>query len=910
MKTTAKNAKTAPVKARAEENPEATPTLSTAPGGVERVADIIQQPMVAPAPKAGDKLTRGGTASGRPGQIVTAANRWRENYNPLRGLTMRRVVELLELSQRGDTAYCQWTYRKIERAYYLLSALITRCEAPLLGFDWEIKTKEDLPDGATPEMADAQAKALKEAYNRIDNLKAAVAHLHLAHFRGYAHLQKHRDADGQVYHLEPLHQWCVCRDGLDGNWFWNPDSRSSSAPLMFLGANFCIGRENLPLEDFIIVEEPRPIDEIALVNFVRANLAEKDWDGFVEIYAIPGGVVTMPPNVPQGKEHDYEEAAQRVAEGGSGAIPNGSSYKANDHPRGVDPFTPRLNRLDMELVLAATGGKLTMLAESGSGTLAGGAHQDTFDEIAGGRAATISEEFQRQFDAEILAAQFPGQPALAYWQLSAKAEVNIDGLVTNVVALSTAGKKAETAWLEEKTGYQLEDEPTPAPGAPNPNRNPNPGEGPGPDGSPAHEAAESPQTEAAEQAQPGGDDDPIDNRDAEMRRLILNGAGNPNHDEKGQFASGPELAAFHDRAIASTDPSHRVMSYRPVDEDEAGRIKTATGLEVSGHVHAVDNYALRHIHKEHGDKEREEPRGQVAVTREDIAALPETIGKADTIEHAGRTKLGRDGIRYTRKTAATTVVVEEVRTKARQLVPVSVVKFKNRATIDAGEPTPISTAEPLRPNQTIIRNSARVNDNSAPGFVAAVGEDLGHVLERLGKILEIQDDAIFSHKLKVFLADFPQLQKDVLADPAAARALQPVIEQAFLEGLKSKPMVANRGGFDESLHPRDESGKFSESDQGPSWKASAHAGDATEKAQGTDLPEDHEAAHEAHRRAESAHAAAAVHARDKGDEENGRLHENQRRHHHSMAIWHGARAQMTGQARAEKTADQREGRQQ
>ncbi len=385
---------------------------------------IVEQPMVAPAPKRGDKLTRGGQSSGRPGQIVTAANRWRENYNPLRALTIRRVVELLELGQRGDTAYLQWTYRNVERRYPTLSGLISRCEAPLLSFDWEIKIKERLPAGGetTKEnpfkaMAERQKATLTEAYDNIDNFKAAIQHLHLAEFRGYAHLQKWRDESGDVYHLEPLHQWCVCRDGLEGNWFWNPDSRSTSQPLLFLGKDFCIGGDALPIEDFIIRECPRPIDEIGIVNTVRANLCEKDWDGFIEIYAIPGGVVVMPSNVPQGKEAEYETSAKQIAEGGSGALPAGASYTPNDGPRGVDPFTPRLRHLDEQLVLAGTGGKLTMLAESGSGTLAGGAHEDAFEEIAIGRAQKICEQFQRDFDAEVLARKHPAEPVLVYFQI-------------------------------------------------------------------------------------------------------------------------------------------------------------------------------------------------------------------------------------------------------------------------------------------------------------------------------------------------------------------------------------------------------------------------------------------------------------------------------------------------------------
>ena len=399
------------------------PALMAAPGsataGTDRASAslVVEQPMTAPAPKRGDKLTRAGASSGRPGQIVTAANRWRENYNPLRNLTIRRVVDLFELAQRGDTAYLQWAFRFIERRYPTLSAVISRCEAPLLNFDWEIKIKDELPDGCTEDQAKAQQATLKEAYDRVDNLKQAIRHLHMAEFRGYAHLQKHRDESGEIYHLEPLNQWCVCRDGLEGNWFWNPDSRPTSAPLQFLGKGFCIGGDELPLEDFIIRTVERPIDEIGIINAVRAGVCEKDWDGFIEIYGLPGGVVIMPPNVPNGKEAEYEAAAQKVSEGGSGAVPNGADYKANDGPRGVDPFTPRLKHLDEQVVLAGTGGKLTMLAESGSGTLAGGAHEDTFTEIAVSRAERISERFQRDFDAEVLGREHPGQPALVYFAL-------------------------------------------------------------------------------------------------------------------------------------------------------------------------------------------------------------------------------------------------------------------------------------------------------------------------------------------------------------------------------------------------------------------------------------------------------------------------------------------------------------
>ena len=48
-------------------------------------------------------------------------------------------------------------------------------------------------------------------------------------------------------------------------------------------------------------------------------------------------------------------------------------------------------RHDSAIVLAATGGLLTMLAQSGSGTLAGGAHSDTWRDLVSGIASEVAE---------------------------------------------------------------------------------------------------------------------------------------------------------------------------------------------------------------------------------------------------------------------------------------------------------------------------------------------------------------------------------------------------------------------------------------------------------------------------------------------------------------------------------------
>ena len=42
--------------------------------------------------------------------MIKSANRWRDSFNPLRGLTMSRAVQLMEAAQRGVMADLQWLY--------------------------------------------------------------------------------------------------------------------------------------------------------------------------------------------------------------------------------------------------------------------------------------------------------------------------------------------------------------------------------------------------------------------------------------------------------------------------------------------------------------------------------------------------------------------------------------------------------------------------------------------------------------------------------------------------------------------------------------------------------------------------------------------------------------------------------
>ena len=149
----------------------------------------------------------------------------------------------------------------------------------------------------------------------------------------------------------------------------------------------------------------------------------KDWDGYLEIYGIPSLFFVGPPGATTEKEKLYAEIAEQLASAGRGYLPNGTTVThVNGGGAGRAPFADHLQYLDRQIALLGTGGLLTMLAESGSGTLAGTAHQDAFNQIAQADAAAISEAFQRDFDAPLLAEAFPGWPAEAYFEISIKKE--------------------------------------------------------------------------------------------------------------------------------------------------------------------------------------------------------------------------------------------------------------------------------------------------------------------------------------------------------------------------------------------------------------------------------------------------------------------------------------------------------
>jgi len=427
------------------------------------MTDIVQNPKS----KVQNRSTQPSAGGGKSAaELVRQSNRWRDNYNPIRGLVIARALSLLEAADRGDFAELQLVMRKVERRYPALKGLKARRLAALERLDWEIKMVEELPEGLTPQDADAQRKFLRGRYELVENLTETIGFLATAEFRGYAILQKHRfndggEFDGAVREFHWLPQDQFSRDGQFGDFYYNQNSNFGigiDSCQRLLGEENRIGGAQLPREDFVLREVDSPLYEIALVAFVNWCMGRKDWAAFTEIFGLPNGVTIMPANIPPGMEDEYRMAAERVADGVSGALPHGSDIKfPTANVRGDAPFKNFCDAQDYDVVLAGTGGRLTMLTADKGGLGDGPAteHADAFDEIAEAEARKINAVLQNDFDRPELAAEFPGQPVLAYFELCARDSQGVNQIVNNAAALASAGYRVDAAWLSEATGIKF-----------------------------------------------------------------------------------------------------------------------------------------------------------------------------------------------------------------------------------------------------------------------------------------------------------------------------------------------------------------------------------------------------------------------------------------------------------------------
>ncbi|WP_293000007.1 hypothetical protein [Nevskia sp.] len=156
-------------------------------------------------------------------------------------------------------------------------------------------------------------------------------------------------------------------------------------------------------------------------------------------------------------------------------------------------------------------------------------------------------------------------------------------------------------------------------------------------------------------------------------------------DELGRFASALAAAKETFSSVVGQwrrkDFSGSAKPLMGVSDAVVGAAK-GFGLDLSGYVHAVDVYALQHMHKAHSNPSAERARGQLPITEDDWMKFPEVTAAPDYVAWGPKTREGKD-LLVSLKTQAdgSVLVLEEIRTGNRQLALHSARKYP--ATIHA-----------------------------------------------------------------------------------------------------------------------------------------------------------------------------------------------------------------------------------
>ena len=378
-----------------------------------------------------------------------------EAVNPLRGIGVSGAQDIFDAARRGNFATLGRVYAEIESADPTLLVVSERRGGALSDLAWRMKDADGRAPGFDAGLAREQAQAAEGMLAGAENFGAAVEHLAGAFFRGAALAQPRYLEDGTLlgFVLVPLE--AACYDASRDMWQLNPSlSPQDPGP----GAP---GLVDVPPEDGMVsVSRRRHIDYPALMVYIRGALGERHWGRFVDRFGLPPAVLTMPPMAGAEDEAKFLAAAKAAADGRTVALPNGSGVTFASDARGVNPFSEYLRHQQELVVLMATGGLLTTLAESGSGTLAGSAHQETWRQVVRKDARVVAEALQAQLVAPWLRRMFPGRPVCSVFDFDAEPAPTASEVLDDAVKARSAGYEMDADELSEKTGYTLR----PAPG--------------------------------------------------------------------------------------------------------------------------------------------------------------------------------------------------------------------------------------------------------------------------------------------------------------------------------------------------------------------------------------------------------------------------------------------------------------
>lgn len=381
-------------------------------------------------------------------------NSWLDTVNPIRGLSISAAKSIFDSARKNGSALLQKIYAEIEDCDPTLMTCVDRRAAAIAGIGWQVNARASEKDQG---LADAQREAVDAFLSGIENFEDALEHLDLAFFRGFSHVQPVWEADNTVRRINLLDSWNFLQEKHTGKWYYNPEASTDLTGC----------EEITPEARLVTLTHRRPIDWPALIVYIRKALGEQDWGRYVERYGLPNFIATMHAGATDVQRDEYLKTAKAVREGQPAALPNGGSVTTvGTESRGQDPFSLFLEHQEKQIVLMATGGTLTSLAQADTGSLAGGAQMDVWRQIVARDVTVISSAINRALVRPFLEAAFPGKPIAADFKIEAVEKPGKKETADLAVALRNAGYTIDQGELEEAVGFKLEKDaaPQPAPG--------------------------------------------------------------------------------------------------------------------------------------------------------------------------------------------------------------------------------------------------------------------------------------------------------------------------------------------------------------------------------------------------------------------------------------------------------------
>ena len=372
-------------------------------------------------------------------------------WNPLRGMNAKAVEQILDISRNGCISRLQLIYKILEQSDPTVSTILRRRTSAITGCDWEIRKRENASKNEElNRIADEQVAFLNENFGRAEDdgsLIEAIKTLESAVFRGIGVVKPIFSDEGLV-RFDCYDSWNFAIDPATKDVYWNPEAKDM--------LDYTKRLKKISGTGAIISLEESPVDGIALPIYIRSEYGEEAWAKLIARRGLPNTIIIAPP-IANDKITEFTNAARKVADGGNGALPNGSEvHTERTDPGNSQAFDMFLAHQQKQIILVGTGGILGSLAEAtGLGSGVADAHENTWREIIKADAFKISNLINRYVANKLLEAAFPNQEKLAFFSIDTATPKSATEVLDCAVKAAQAGLAIDPVQLSEMTGFKI-----------------------------------------------------------------------------------------------------------------------------------------------------------------------------------------------------------------------------------------------------------------------------------------------------------------------------------------------------------------------------------------------------------------------------------------------------------------------